>query len=184
MIELELREVNQLFNLLDPSPFHERDLNRDAEEFIVSWAQEYPLSQPLRLTIHLDSMPTQDPTALMTEAVHNFFAYRTKLNRLEFRRLMAQGRTSLIIGLAFLAGCIGIGRLLLGGVVSPGATVLRESLTIAGWVAMWRPIQIYLHDWWPVRRRGRILAKLSTMPVEVVKKTPRSMPGSPPPSEH
>jgi len=171
-IELELREVNKLFNSMDPSPFHDKDLNRDAEEFVVSWAQEYSFNQPLKLTIHLENMPTQDPTALMTEAVHNFFAYRTNLNRLEFRRLMAQGRTSLAIGLAFLAGCLAISNLLLGKVVSPWAGFVRESLTIAGWVAMWRPVQIYLHDWWPIRRRGRILSKLSTMPVEVVQKKP------------
>jgi len=32
---------------------------------------------------------------------------------------------------------------------------------------MWRPMQIYLYDWWPVRRRRRIYEKLSHMPVEV-----------------
>jgi hypothetical protein len=47
--------------------------------------------------------------------------------------------------------------------------MLRESLTIAGWVAMWRPMQIYLYDWWPLRRRGRIYMKLSHMPVEVIR---------------
>jgi len=47
---------------------------------------------------------------------------------------------------------------------------VRESLTIAGWVAMWRPMQIYLYDWWPLLRRSRIYAKLSQMPVELVQK--------------
>ena len=35
-IEVNLRDVNQLFNTMDPSPFHERDLDSDAEEFIES----------------------------------------------------------------------------------------------------------------------------------------------------
>ena len=38
-------------------------------------------------------------------------------------------------------------------------------------VAMWRPMQIYLYDWWPLLRRSRIYAKLSHMPVEVLQKT-------------
>jgi hypothetical protein len=38
LIELKLSGLNQLFNSMDPSPFHERDLDHDAEEFIVSWA--------------------------------------------------------------------------------------------------------------------------------------------------
>jgi hypothetical protein len=48
------------------------------------------------------------------------------------------------------------------------AAVLRESLTIAGWVVMWRPMQIYLYDWWPLHRRGQIYAELNDMQVEVI----------------
>jgi hypothetical protein len=42
-IQLNLRDINQLFNTIDPSPFQERDLDRNAEDFILSWAQEFPL---------------------------------------------------------------------------------------------------------------------------------------------
>jgi hypothetical protein len=83
---------------------------------------------------------------------------------------MKQGRTSLVIGLACLIACLVISKTLLPGEAGTWASVLRESLTIAGWVAMWRPMQIYLYDWWPLRRRGRIYAKLAHMPVEVVSK--------------
>lgn len=170
LIELELEDSNQLFNSMDPSPFVAKDLDADAEEFIVNWAQEYSHGDPFALRIHLGHWPDQDPRPLMTEAVHNFFAYRAKLNRLEFRRLMQQGQTSLLIGVLFLAICLSISRVLMAGLTGPWAGILRESLTIAGWVAMWRPMQIYLYDWWPVRRKGRVYAKLSQMPVEVIRK--------------
>lgn len=171
-IELVLADAGQLFNSMDPSPFADKDLDGDAEEFIVNWAQEYSHNQPLTLTIHLEHMPEQDPTAWMTEAVHNFFAYRARLNRLAFHRLMDDGRTSLLVGLAFLGGFIAIRNLVLGRTTGAWAGLVRESLTIIGWVAMWRPVQIYLHEWWPYWRRGRTLKKLSTMPVEVVQKKP------------
>jgi hypothetical protein len=174
-IELELHEMNQLFNSMDPSPFHDKDLDGDAEEFILNWAQEYAPHEDVTLTIHLEHWPSEDPTPLMATAVHNFFAYRAKLNRLEVRRLMEQGRTSLLIGVLFLAVCLLISRVLLAGITQQWAGFLRESLTIAGWVAMWRPMQIYLHDWWPVRRRGRTYLKLSRMPVEVI---PKQTPGA------
>ncbi len=35
-IRLKLRDVHQLFNSMDPSPFIEKDLDDDAEEFIVA----------------------------------------------------------------------------------------------------------------------------------------------------
>jgi len=171
-VELNLHEMNQLFNSMDPSPFVDKDLDREAEEFIVNWSQEFSSGDPVTLTIHLEHWPETDPGPVLSEAVHNFFAYRAKLNRLEFRRLLKQGRTSLVIGLGFLAVCLFIGRVLLAHETGTWAGFVRESLTIVGWVAMWRPIQIYLHDWWPVRRKGRAYEKLSRMPVEVVRKAP------------
>jgi hypothetical protein len=167
-IKLNLHSLNQLFNSMDPSPFIEKDLDDDAEEFIVSWAQEFPPGAPVKLRIYLEQWPTEDPKELVREAVHNYFAHRAALTKLEFSRLMREGRTSLFIGLVFLAACLVTIQALLHGEAGTWAGVLRESLTIAGWVAMWRPMQIYLYDWWPLRRRSRVFAKLSHMPVEVV----------------
>jgi len=167
-IELNLHSLNQLFNSMDPSPFIEKDLDDNAAEFIVSWAQEFPPAAPVKLRIYLEEWPTEDPKELVPEAVHNYFAHRATLTKLEFSRLMKQGRTSLFIGSVFLAACLVVIQTLLHGEAGTWASVLRESLTIAGWVAMWRPMQIYLYDWWPLLRRSRVFAKLSHMPVEVV----------------
>jgi len=167
-ISLKLREMSQLFNSMDPSPFIEKDLDDDAEEFIVSWAQEFSPDAPIKLRIYLDQWPAEDPKRLISTAVHNHFAYRAKIADLEFKRLLKQGRTSLIIGLLFLSACLLLSKMLLGHEEGTWAVVIRESLTIAGWVAMWRPMQIYLYDWWPLLRRSRIYAKLSHMPVELV----------------
>jgi hypothetical protein len=168
-ISLKLRDMNQLFNSMDPSPFIEKDLD-DAEEFIVSWAQEFSSDAPIKLHIYLDQWPAEDPKELIRTAVHNHFAYRAKITDLEFKRLLKQGRTSLFIGMLFLAGCLLLSKMLLGHEAGTWAAVVRESLTIAGWVAMWRPMQIYLYDWWPLLRRSRIYAKLSHMPVELIQK--------------
>ena len=167
-IEIALREINQLFNTIDPSPFHEKDLDADAEEFILDWVQEFPVTEPVRLVIHLSQLPT-DPQqiALAEQAVHHFFARRAKANQLEFRRLMKVGRQSLLVGLAFLALCLTISEWLLHRAPSAVVTVAREGLTIGGWVAMWRPMEIYLYSWWPLQRRGKIFAKMSRMKVEV-----------------
>ncbi len=168
IISLKLHEMTQLFNSMDPSPFIEKDLDDDAEEFIVSWAQEFSPHAPIKLRIYLDQWPAEDPKELIRTAVHNHFAHRAQITNLEFRRLLKQGRTSLFIGLLFLSACLLLSKILLGGDADTWAAVVRESLTIAGWVAMWRPMQIYLYDWWPLRRRSRVFVKLSHMPVEVV----------------
>lgn len=169
LIELNLSEVDQLFNTMDPSPFHEKDLDRDAEEFITGWAHEHPRHARIALRVHLARMPDADPQPLIRDAVHNYFANRARMADLEFRRLMRRGRMSLTIGLTFLAACV-LAAELVGSPTTGVARYLRESLTIAGWVAMWRPMQIYLYDWWPLREQRSLYARLSTMPVDVVQR--------------
>ncbi len=169
-IKLKLREMSQLFNSMDPSPFIEKDLDDDAEEFIVSWAREFSPDDPIKLRIYLEQWPVEDPKELIKTAVHNHFTQRAKITELEFKRLLREGRTSLFIGVFFLVACLLLSKMLLGHEEGTWAAIVRESLTIAGWVAMWRPMQIYLYDWWPLLRRSRIYEKLSHMPVELVQK--------------
>jgi hypothetical protein len=58
-IELSLHDVDQLFNTMDPSPFHEKDLDDDAAEFILSWAQEFHRPEPVDLIVHLPDGPAK-----------------------------------------------------------------------------------------------------------------------------
>ncbi len=167
-IEVNLRDVRQLFNTMDPSPFHEKDLDRDAEEFIVSWAREFPVDEPLVLVLHLRELAAgEHPQPVAEQGVRHYFAYRARINALEFRRLMREGWQCLLIGLLFLAACLTLSEALGGRQPDRLWGLLRESLVIGGWVAMWRPMEIYLYEWWPLRRRGRVYEKLSRMPVEI-----------------
>jgi hypothetical protein len=170
-IELNLHEVSQLFNSMDPSPFNEKDLDHDAEEFIVSWALEYSDREPLSLRIHLSKWPEEDPTEQVRQAIHHYFTYRAKITHLELRQLFRQGRASLVIGLSFLLLCLTISRFLVGFVGgTPWAPFMRESFLIAGWVAMWKPMQTFLYDWWPIKKREKVFRRLSRMSIEVVRK--------------
>ncbi len=78
-IEVRLREIGQLFNSLDPSPFVDRDLDAAAEEFIVSWARELPSHGELELVIHLAASAPAERTAGTEEAVRHYFASRAEI---------------------------------------------------------------------------------------------------------
>lgn len=168
VIEVHLVELNQLFNSIDPSPFHERDLDRDAEEFIVRWAKDIPAEKPLRCWCIDKPGLTPDVGDTVRDAVHTFFRNRSEQTRKRLGQLFRAGRTSLLIGLLFLAAC------LLGGdwIVrlfseSRLAEIVRESLIIGGWVAMWRPLEIFLYDWWPILNERRLYDRLSQMAVRI-----------------
>jgi hypothetical protein len=167
-IELRLREISQLFNSLDPSPFNEQDLDQDAEEFIVGWARELPRRMPLHLVLHLEKpLPEGRDSASVAEAVRHYFMYRAGITGLELRQLFKQGRVSLLIGTLFLAGCLLLSRLIAQNDSSAARSITREGLTIAGWVAMWRPMEIYLYDWWPLWRRGALQRRLGRMKIDL-----------------
>ncbi len=46
--------------------------------------------------------------------------------------------------------------------------IIKESFVIGGWVALWRPLEIFLYDWWPIRAEARLLDRLSEMDVRVL----------------
>jgi len=165
-VEVRLDNLRQFFNSMDPSPFYERDLDPDAERYIVSWVEEYPLREPVHLVLHLETPGTEDQQAMVEEAVHNHFGNQARLTGLELRHLLRVGSRSLVIGLVVLAAClVASGTFARDGGALTG--ILRQSLLIGGWVAMWQPMQIYLYGWWPVLRRRRTFEKLARMPVEV-----------------
>ena len=103
------------------------------------------------------------------EAVRNHFGYRAERTRRELRELFRRGRISLAIGLAFAGACVVASNALVAG-HDPSALreVASESLVIFGWVAMWRPLEIFLYDWWPVRRSALEFERLARMHTRVV----------------
>ena len=168
VIMLRLRELAQLFNSMDPSPFMERDLDADAEEFITSWARELPSHGDLELVIQLAVPSPADFLADVEDAVRRYFAARATIKRLEFSQLMRRGRLSLGVGFIFLVLCLSLGQFVAQSASGAAAQIIEEGLTICGWVAMWRPLEIYLYDWWPLFEEQRRLNLLAGIRVRIV----------------
>src|SRR5215469_448585 len=169
VIEVHVSELKQLFDAIDPSPFRDRDLDPKAEEFIVGWAKDLPREATLALVVDIDrAAGLPDEAAVLREAIHEFFSHRAETCRQRLRELFRVGRTSLAIGLIALAGAIALGdflaTLLKGNRIGE---ILRESLTIGGWVSMWRPLEVFLYDWWPIRNEARLSDRLAAMPVRI-----------------
>jgi len=169
IIEIRVTELRQLFDAIDPSPFSQRDLDPRAEEFIVAWATDLPADKPWGLVVHLDRPAGRsDEAAVLRDAIHEYFGQRVLSSRRKLRALFRRGRISLVIALVFLAASIVVGDAV-AGYLGEGrfGGVVQEGFLIGGWVAMWRPLEVFLYDWWPIRAEGRLLERLSTMPVRI-----------------
>ena len=143
-IELRVDRIAQLFHSLDPYPFRERDLDKDAEDYIVNWARE------------------------LEEALARDFTYRADGVQHELNELFRVGWRSLAIGLMILAACLFSAHFLAKYLFQPPLRrLVEESLLILGWVANWRPIEIFFYDWWPVVRRRNLYRRLAGAKVEI-----------------
>lgn len=168
LIELKIGELSEMFDVRDPSPFGHRDLDPDALEFILSWAREHPRKAPLALKVHLGRMQGRpDEEARLMEAVQGFFRDRAQVFRRNLRNLFRMGRTSMLIGLAFLAVAVAASDLIASRSEGGLSEILREGLVIVGWVALWRPLEIFLYDWWPILTQIRLADRLARMPVTI-----------------
>ena len=167
-IELKITDLQQLFNTMDPSPFHERDLDAEAEEFIVASARELPKDAGIRVVVHMTKPAADlpDPQGLVAESLGHYFEYRADVTLRELKQLIRQGRASLVIGLAFLIVCNAAATLFAPG-DGTWHGILREGLSILGWVAMWHPLEILLYLWWPLLQSKKLYARLARADVFV-----------------
>ena len=166
VLELHLGELRQLFNSMDPAPFRQRDLDPKASDYIIDWATEAPADRPLAMTVRLG---TGSPDAAMAgDAVREYFRGRAVAKRRELSKLFKVGRISLVIGIAFLGVAIAAGEALSALLNKESyAWLVKESLVIGGWVALWRPLEIFLYDWWPLRAQAKLYDRLGRMQVRV-----------------
>lgn len=168
-IEIRAEKISQLFDSLDPFPFPKRDLAASTEQYIVSWAREFPSSKTFEIIVHLPAAEAKSPVAeLLGAAFSSYFAARADRLALDRRELFRVGRWSLLIGASVLAICLLLSKLLT--VLLEDGYVRKffsEGIIIFGWVANWRPIEIFFYEWWPIRRQQRLYSRLAAAQVIV-----------------
>jgi len=168
LVELNLRDARQLFNSLDPAPFREKDLDSNAEDYIVGAVRELGLRHRSRMVVHLpDSGFGGESEQSIVSAIRHYFDYRARHATDELKQTLVRGGLSLGIALVFLFACLWTRQLVVQSSLQATGEIIGEGLIIMGWVAMWRPIDIFLYEWWPLRHRIRTFRHIESMPIEV-----------------
>jgi hypothetical protein len=173
LIDVHLAELSLLFHAMDPAPLRAKDLDPKVEEFIVSWARLSRSDVPFALQVYVDEPGLTDQFDTVRQAIHDFFKQRALSTSRRLSQLFRVGRTSLLIGIVFLALAI-----ILAGIVERAlgdrhlSALIREGMVIGGWVAMWRPLEIFLYDWWPIRGERKLFERLGVMPIRIRFKSP------------
>jgi hypothetical protein len=169
LLEMKLSSVTQFFNSFDPAPFHEKELDNDAENYIVDAVYDFPLKTRFRIVIYLPDMINGTREALeIPEAVRSHFAYKSLVQKRKFRQRFIYGEFTLIVGISFLAIAT-IASLAIDTYSNsyPAAHLIATALEVTGWVAMWEPVNVFLFQLWPIVKQRKVYEKIGRMDLEI-----------------
>lgn len=165
LIELTVQRPQHLFHAFDPSPIAGRELDEMVERFIIHSAEDRP-AREYKMVIHVpqDGI-SEDAAKELSAAIRAHFGERGEAEVRRRRELMRDGRQYLAVGLAFLLAC-GVGGLFAQRALpAPFGSFVDQGLLIVGWVANWRPIEIFLYEWRPLLRKQNLFASLARMQI-------------------
>lgn len=167
-IDLKVRHARQLFDTRDPAPFRERDLDADAVEYLLAAAQEIPRKRPLAVVVQILEKP--EPLLapdVIAEAVRGHFIYEGEQVERRLREHVRRGQMFLGVGLTVLVIFLTLAELTSSLPTGHLREILREGLVITGWVAMWRPLEVLLYDWWPMVDERRRVRRILAAPISI-----------------
>jgi len=148
------------------SPAGGARLDADVAEELVERVAVLPLSTAVRLRVHVT--PQESVHDDIPAVIRQHYAKLRERAGYRLRRTVRAGRFSLVIGILVLLAALAlaetVGRLTSGGV----GVVLEEGLTIVGWVALWRPLDLLLFERWALRRDIAVYRRLEQMEITVV----------------
>ena len=169
-IQLPLQSVNDLWLSPAAPEFCKHRLNNATEEYIVEEARAAKQNDKLRIVISIPASELHHDNE-MEKAIRQHFRYRTEQSKRKLNRTLQLGWRSLIIGFIFLVAILlltqfGSTYLFKGNL----GLIIRESLIILGWVALWRPADYLLYEWYPIRREMKLFEKLAVTDISVIQR--------------
>lgn len=170
LIEVRVKNAQQLFDVRDPAPFRERDLDDDFVEYISTSVEEIGYNSNLKIVINIGEKEAESIDKLIIkEAIHAYLDYQIELKRLHLSKLFRTVRLFLFFGLASLFTCLFVARTIEKR-FDPDSFfyVTREGFVILGWVAIWKPFELVLFDWYPVFDKIKLLRKLRDCEIDIV----------------
>lgn len=163
-VSIHVRDLAQLFHSLDPSPFWDRDLDRDAATFIEEEFSEKRTASVWHLNVHVHG--GAELADDLQKAIRNYYTRLASSAQSQLREHMRLGQLGLLGGLAIFFLCMGM-RQLLQGTLEHLPRALDEGLIILAWLALWRPAETVAYEWMPLYRKRRLFLRLAAIRVSV-----------------
>jgi hypothetical protein len=167
-VSVDVRDIAQLFNSLDPSPFWDRDLDQDAATFIEDEFSDKQSADVWHLDVHVQAGDAS--TKDLQAAVENYYTRLASSARRDLREHLRMGQLALLGGIAIFLSSMGA-RELLQGTVRELPRMLDEGLILIAWLALWRPAEALAYEWVPFLRKRRLYERLAGIRVAIRQRT-------------
>ncbi len=140
---------------------------KSGQEPPIAGAIEIRISEIAQLFHSLDPFPFRERD-LDVAAEEFIVSWAAQAIALDLRELFRIGRRALVIGLTVLTFSVVASQTVAMSLeLRPITRVIQESLIIFGWVANWKPIEIFLYEWWPIARRRNLYRRLAGAAVKL-----------------
>lgn len=171
LVELHLHAPLQLFDLRDPAPFHDRDLADDAVAYLLAAMEDVRKHGKVEFRFIFACKREESKLSAeeLEKAIRAHFRYEHDREMRQHSAGRRQGFQRLLVALPVLATALAIAaRLEHFSQVHTAWKVVREGLTIFGWVALWNPIDMLLFSGRPLRERARLFQRIEQAPYRMI----------------
>ena len=166
-IKLQLLSINELLRL-PVSIYLKSALTTDAEEFIVEEAEALPGKIAINIKVNLAKSEFKHKDDI-APAIRRHFCYRKEQSQKEYKRIFKYGWRILFIALALLAVIFSITEIAFYYMPDNKPVLfIHESFIILSWVALWRPLELLLYEWYPVKTDINLYSRLEHSNVQVI----------------
>jgi hypothetical protein len=173
-VSIRVRNLAQLFNSLDASPFWDRDLDVQAAAFIEDEFRENSAAALWHLHVHASE--GGDLAADLQPALEHYYTRMANSAEVRLRERLRLGRMALLGGVIIFLIAMSA-RTILTRIATHGLSpLLDEGLIVLAWLALWRPIETLVYGWVPLYRERRLYLRLAAIQVTVRMESPHTEP--------
>lgn len=169
-INVDIKNVEDLLKNRENAASIEERLSKTLEEYLFKAVKCYPISQKVKFLIILKENQRKGNEEMVAEIVHSHFCYKVKETEIYLRQQFRQWAINSLIGISFLVLCLILGEVLDRYTFNRVIKIMKESLIIIGWVALWEPVTFILFGFRVIKKDKLYYRKLCDIPIDVVEK--------------
>ncbi|HSY61769.1 MAG TPA: hypothetical protein VK796_07825 [Cytophaga sp.] len=140
---------------------------------IISTISAHGAKKDYKIVIHVPKSLTTLDVATISAKLKEFYQIHTTELKNELMVMKTQSLDALIKGVPIMIAALSLNFVIEQHLknelhINYYEFILKESMYIFGWVSMWKPIELFLYDRWPLNRKLKSYDKMLVTPIHIL----------------